>query len=127
MRPLVIGVFVAAFTVMPLVGSGTVGAVSSPNAASSSHVLTAHVARVCGPVTFEWNTDDTVTYFQIHATGVSCAVAKNVIIKGGKYDGEPPAGWTYLGTASRGSDCDSTYKHGAARVTGYMLNNGQGC
>jgi hypothetical protein len=54
------------------------------------------------------------------------AVAKTVVVKGGKYDGAAPKGWTFAGTASRGSDCDSTWKHGAARVTGYMVNR-QGC
>jgi hypothetical protein len=118
----------AAAAVMPMVGSSVAGAVNTGSSGAAKHsTLTAHATRVCGPVTFEWNTDDPATYFQIHAIGVSCAVAKTVIIKGGKYHGEPPAGWTFLGTASRGSDCDSTYKHGADRVVGYMVNDGQGC
>jgi hypothetical protein len=120
-------VFLTATIVVPFVGPTMAGAVSGRSAEATTHLtLAAYATRACGPITFEWNTDVPVTYFQIHATGVSCAVAKTVVVKGGKYDGAAPKGWTFAGTTSRGSDGDSTWKHGAARVTGYMVNS-QGC
>jgi hypothetical protein len=125
---LVTGVLLTVATMVPAVGLNTAGAVDGHATKATVHPgITAHATRACGPITFEWNTDVSVTYFQIHATGVGCAVAKEVIVKGGKYHGQPPAGWTYVGTATRGSDCDSTYKRGADRVTGYMVNTGEGC
>jgi hypothetical protein len=125
---MIIGVFLTAVTVTPFVGSTMVGAVSGRTTEATAHLmLTAHATRDCGPVTFEFSAGNPVSYFQIHATGVSCAVAKTVVVKGGKYDGVPPAGWTYLSSGERGSNCNITWKHGAARVTAYWVNNGDGC
>jgi hypothetical protein len=125
---MIIGVFLTAVTVVPLVGSTMVGAVSGRTAEVTAHsTLMAHATRDCGPVTFMFDAGNPVTYFQIHATGVGCAVAKTVVIKGGKYHAVPPAGWTYLSSGQRGSNCNITWKHGAARVTAYRVNNGAGC
>jgi hypothetical protein len=128
MRLAVIGVLLSAVSVAPLVGSTTVGAVGLPSTEATTHLaLAPHATLACGPFTFEWNAaaNETVTYFQIHATAVTCTVAKGVVAKAGKYHGVPPAGWTFVGTVVRGSGsyCVSTWKHGAARVSGYL----EGC
>ena len=125
MRSTIIGVYLASVTAVPLIGSTAVGAISLPTQEATVHVtLTAHATLACGPFTFEWNAaaNETVTYFQVHAAGVSCAVAKTVVAKGGKWHGVPPAGWTVVGTVVRGdgASCATTWKHGAARVTGYL-------
>jgi hypothetical protein len=126
-RPAIVGAVLIAVMAAPFIVSDLVGAISPPSVTTSHTTLTPHATVACGPVTFEWNTDDSVTYFQVHALGVSCAVAKNVVIKGGKFHGKPPAGWTYVTTSSRGNDCDSIWKHGNDRVTSYTVNNGEGC
>jgi hypothetical protein len=119
------GAAVLALTVLPMT-STVAGAINvSTKVVHTS--LQDHATIACGSLTFAWNTDVPTTYFQVHATGVSCAIAKNVVVKGGKFHGVPPAGWSYVGTASHGSDCDSTWKRGADRVTGYAVNNGEGC
>lgn len=124
---MIVGALLSAVTVAPLVGSTVAGAVSVPAREATAHsTLTTHATLACGPITFEWNADEPLTYFQVHATGVSCAVAKSVVAKAGKYHGVPPAGWVYVGTAVRGPNCASTWKRGAARVTGYLVNT-QGC
>ena len=123
MRPAIVGALLAAVTVVPLVGSTVVGAVGRPTKEATAHMtLTAHATLACGPFTFEWSANQPVTYFQVHATGVSCTVAKSVVAKGGKWHGVPPAGWTVVGTAVQGygAVCATTWKHGAARVTGYL-------
>ena len=91
--------------------------------------LSSHATRHCGPVTFIFSPTNPVTYFQVNATGVSCAVAKNVLVKGGKYHGVPPAGWTYVDAGVMGtSNCFVMWKRGPDRVVAYRQNvNGEGC
>jgi hypothetical protein len=89
--------------------------------------IAAHATLHCGAVTFIFSPTNPVTYFQLNATGVSCSVAKSVLLKGGKYDGVPPKGWTYVRSGAQGtSNCFISWKHGAARVIAYRSNAG-GC
>jgi hypothetical protein len=121
--PTIIGVFLTTITLVPLVGSTAVGAISGPAKEATAHLtLTAHATLACGPFTFAWGGGNDVTYFQIHATDVSCAVAKTVVAKGGKWHGVPPAGWTVGGEVVHedGVWCAYIWKHGAARVIGYL-------
>ncbi len=65
-----------------------------------------------------------VTYQQIHATGVSCALAKSVIVRGGKYHAKAPAGWTYINGKfldNGAGNCGFTWKRGADRITGWIV------
>lgn len=117
------GTFLIAVTVVPLINSTAVGAARAQAKEATPYVtLAARTARACGPLTFDWHAGQTVTYFQIHASGVSCAVAKSVVAKGGKWHGVPPAGWSFVGTQVQndGAVCATTWKHGSARVTGYL-------
>jgi hypothetical protein len=60
-------VFLTATIVVPFVGPTMAGAVSGRSAEATTHLtLAAYATRACGPITFEWNTDVPVTYFQIH-------------------------------------------------------------
>ena len=127
-RSIIVGISLAALTVAPLIGSPGAGATArtSPTASVS---LSAHATRHCGPVTFTFSPTNPVTYFQVNAIGVSCAVAKHVLVKGGKYHGVPPAGWTYVNAGVMGtSNCFVIWKHGSERVVAYRQNvNGEGC
>jgi hypothetical protein len=129
MRPVIIGLLLTGVTAAPFVGPTVAGAISGRTAEATAQVtLTAHATLDCGPITFMFDTDNPVSYFQIHATGVGCAVAKNVVVKGGKYHAQPPAGWTYVTSGTLGaSNCFITWKRGAARVTAYRVNGGAGC
>ncbi len=106
-------------------GASAVG--RAPRTADLS--LASHATRHCGPVTFIFSPTNPVTYFQVNAIGVSCAVAKNVLVKGGKYHGVPPAGWTYVDSGVMGtSNCFVMWKRGPDRVVAYRQNvNGEGC
>jgi hypothetical protein len=128
MSPVIIAVL-AAVTAAPLIGSTMAGAVSGRSTDAPAHVtLTAHTTLHRGPVTFEFSPTNPVTYFQINAIGVSCAIAKNVVVKGGKYHPATPAGWTYLGSGVQGTaNCYIDWKHGSARVIAYRANDGAGC
>jgi hypothetical protein len=123
---MIIGVLLAVVTLAPWVGSTTVGAVNRLASVAPKHsTLAEHATLACGPFTFPWGGGNDVTYFQIHATGVSCAVAKTVVAKGAKWHGVPPAGWTVGGEVVHqdGVWCAYSWKHGSARVTGYL----EGC
>ena len=106
-------------------GASAVG--RAPRTADLS--LASHATRHCGPVTFIFSPTNPVTYFQVNAIGVSCAVAKNVLVKGGKYHGVPPAGWTYVDAGVMGtSNCFVMWRRGPDRVVAYRQNvNGEGC
>jgi hypothetical protein len=117
--------------VAPLAASSGASATSSSSANTTMHEsLTAHAALVCGSVTFEFSPGNPVTYQQIHATGVSCALAKSVIIRGGKWHAKAPAGWTYINGKfldNGAGNCGFTWKRGADRITGWIVNPGEGC
>jgi hypothetical protein len=118
-------------SVAPLAVSSAANAVSSGSINSTMHdSLTAHAALICGSVTFEFSAGNPVTYEQIHATGVSCALAKSVIVRGGKYHAKAPAGWTYINGKfldNGAGNCGFTWKRGADRITGWIVNPGEGC
>jgi hypothetical protein len=130
-RRLLGGVALAVIAVAPLAASGAASATSSRSANTTTHEsLTAHAALVCGSVTFEFSPGNPVTYQQIHATGVSCALAKSVIIRGGKWHAKAPAGWTYINGKfldNGAGNCGFTWKRGADRITGWIVNPGEGC
>ena len=123
-----IGVVLAAATAVPLVGTTMVGAVGGRTPEAAAHVtLTAHGTLHCGSVTFIFSPTNPVTYFQLNAIGVSCAVAKHVLVSAGHYDPKIPAGWTFLRSGAMGSsNCFIEWKHGADRVLAYRTNSG-GC
>jgi hypothetical protein len=113
--------------VAPFAFSATAGATRETAVHDS---LTAHATLACGSVTFQYSTDTPVTYQQIHATGVSCALAKSVIVRGGKHGAKPPAGWTFVAGKfldNGAGNCGFTWKRGADRVTGWIVNAGGGC
>jgi hypothetical protein len=127
MRPILVGVLLAAVTAAPLVGSSFAGAVSGRTEATAHESLTAHATLHCGSVTFIFSPTNPVTYFQLNAVGVSCAEAKHVLVTAGHYDPKVPAGWSYWGSGTHGaSDCWIGWKHGAERVIAYRSNSG-GC
>jgi hypothetical protein len=130
MRPVVVGFMLAVAVMAPLVGSSVAGAVSGGAGTPAHGTLAAHATLECGSVTFNYSSDTPVTYQQIHATGVSCAMAKSVIVRGGKWHAKAPAGWTYVAgkTLDEGAgNCGFTWKRGADRVTGWIVNPGEGC
>jgi hypothetical protein len=125
-----VGVLLAALTMAPLAGSSVAGAVGGGTELGAHETLTAHATLVCGSVTFNFSPDTPVTYQQIHATGVSCALAKSVIVRGGKWHAKAPAGWTYVAGKfldEGAGNCGFTWKHGADRITGWIVNPGEGC
>jgi len=125
MRPIFVGVFLAAVTAASLVGSSLAGAVGVRTGATTHE--TPHATLHCGSVTFIFSPTNPVTYFQLNAVGVSCAEAKHVLVNAGHYDPKIPAGWTYWGSGPHGaSNCWIGWKHGADRVIAYRSNNG-GC
>jgi hypothetical protein len=129
-RPLIVGVVLVAVTVAPLVGQSFAGAVGARTGIDAHETLTAHASLACGSVTFNYSPDTPVTYQQIHASGVSCALAKSVIIRGGKWHAKAPAGWTYVAGKfldNGAGNCGFTWKRGADRVTGWIVNPGEGC
>jgi len=130
-RRLLGGVALGVISVAPLAASSGASATSSSSANTTMHEsLTAHAALVCGSVTFEFSPGNPVTYQQIHATGVSCALAKSVIIRGGKWHAKAPAGWTYINGKfldNGTGNCGFTWKRGADRITGWIVNPGEGC
>jgi hypothetical protein len=129
-RPLIVGVLLAAITVAPLAGQSVAGATSGHTETGAHETLVARASVVCGSVTFNYSPDTPVTYQQIHATGVSCALAKSVIIRGGKWHAKAPAGWTYIAGKfldNGAGNCGFTWKRGADRVTGWIVNPGEGC
>lgn len=129
-RPLMVGVVLVAVTVAPLVGQSFAGAVGARIGIDAHETLTAHASLACGSVTFNYSPDTPVTYQQIHASGVSCALAKSVIIRGGKWHAKAPAGWTYVAGKfldNGAGNCGFTWKRGADRVTGWIVNPGEGC
>jgi hypothetical protein len=130
-RRLLGGVALGVISVAPLAASSGASATSSSSANTTMHEsLTAHAALVCGSVTFEFSPGNPVTYQQIHATGVSCALAKSVIIRGGKWHAKAPAGWTYINGKfldNGAGNCGFTWKRGADRITGWIVNPGEGC
>jgi hypothetical protein len=125
-----VGALVVAVTVVPLAVSTPSGAVAGRSALVAHENLSAHATLVCGSVTFNFSPDTPVTYQQIHATGVSCALAKSVIIRGGKWHAKAPAGWTYVAgkiLEEGAGNCGFTWKRGADRITGWIVNPGEGC
>src|ERR1700722_8547515 len=130
-HPLLSAVVLAVIAAAPLATSSVAGAISSSSANTTIHEsLTAHTALVCGSVTFTYSPGNPVTYQQIHATGVSCALAKSVIVRGGKYHAKAPAGWTYIAGKfldNGAGNCGFTWKRGADRITGWIVNPGEGC
>ncbi len=131
MRRLLGVIALAIITVAPLAVTGVATATTRSSMNTESHEsLTAHAALLCGSVSFEFSTDNYVTYQQIHATGVSCALAKSVIIRGGKYHAKAPAGWTFINGKfldNGAGNCGFTWKRGADRITGWIVNTGGGC
>lgn len=127
-RSILAGISLAALMIAPLIGAPGAGATGRPSPTAFGS-LSAHATRHCGPVTFTFSPTNPVTYFQVNAIGVSCAVAKHVLVKGGKYHGVPPAGWTYVNAGVMGtSDCFVMWKRGSDRVIAYRQNvNGEGC
>jgi hypothetical protein len=127
-RITIIGISLAALVITPLIGASEAGAIGrATNVGDVS--LAAHATRHCGSVTFIFSPTNPVTYFQVNAIGVSCAVAKHVLVKGGKYGGVPPAGWSYVNAGPMGtSNCFIIWKHGSERVVAYRQNvDGEGC
>ncbi len=93
----------------------------------SSHVTLRAKATVnCGGETIVFSSDNDVTYGQIHATNVSCAVAKQVVRLGGRHDGTPPKGWTFASSKVVGSNCAFTWRNGKELVTGFTPDDA-GC
>jgi hypothetical protein len=130
MSSAMVGVLLAALMTTPLVGSSFAGAVSGRTETAAHETLIAHASLVCGSITFNYSPDTPVTYQQIHATGVSCALAKSVIVRGGKWHATAPAGWTYVAGKfldNGAGNCGFTWKRGADRVTGWIVNPGEGC
>ncbi len=130
LRPVIVGVTLVAVIMAPLAGSSIAGAASGRTALSAHQTLTAHATLACGSITFNYSADTPVTYQQIHATGVSCALAKSVIVRGGKWHAKAPAGWTYVAGKfldNGAGNCGFTWKRGADRVTGWIVNPGEGC
>jgi hypothetical protein len=126
-RSLFIGVVLVAVTMAPLVDSGVADATSGRTDTTVNVTLIAHATLHCGSVTFNFSTDDPVTYFQLNAVGVSCAEAKHVLVNAGHYDPKTPAGWTYWGSGPHGTaNCWIGWKNGASRVIAYRSNSG-GC
>jgi len=126
-RPIIVGVVLAAVIAGPLVGSSFAGAVSGQSSPVAGEALAARTTLHCGSVTFIFSPTNPVTYFQLNAIGVSCAEAKHVLVNAGHYDPKTPAGWTYWGSGAHGaSDCWIGWKHGADRVIAYRSNSG-GC
>ena len=121
----------AAIPVAPLVASSAASATSNNPANTTTHEsLSVHATLVCGSVTFEYSAGNPVTYQQIHATGVSCALAKSVIVRGGKWHAKAPAGWTYINGKfldNGAGNCGFTWKRGSDRITGWIVNPGEGC
>lgn len=127
MRPIFVGVFLAAVSAAPLVGSSLAGAIGVRTGPTAHETVTAHATLHCGSVTFIFSPTNPVTYFQLNAVGVSCAEAKHVLVNAGHYDPKIPAGWTYWGSGAHGaSNCWIGWKHGADRVIAYRSNDG-GC
>jgi hypothetical protein len=129
-RRLLGAVAISVIAVAPLAASGPAGATSGRSGSATHESLTAHSALVCGSVTFTYSPGNPVTYQQIHATGVSCALAKSVIVRGGKYHAKAPAGWTYIAGKfldNGAGNCGFTWKRGADRITGWIVNPGEGC
>jgi hypothetical protein len=127
---LVVGVLLAVAAMAPLVGSSSAGAASGSTDIAAHETLTAHATLVCGSITFTYSPGNPVTYQQIHASGVSCALAKSVIVRGGKWHAKAPAGWTYVAGKfldNGAGNCGFTWKRGADRVTGWIVNPGEGC
>jgi hypothetical protein len=130
MRPAIVGASLAVITMAPLVGQSLASASTGRTERTVQETLSAHASLVCGSVTFNYSPDTPVTYQQIHATGVSCALAKSVIIRGGKWHAKAPAGWTYIAGKfldNGAGNCGFTWKRGADRVTGWIVNPGEGC
>jgi hypothetical protein len=121
----------ALISVAPLAVSSAAGATSGSSQNAARHEsLAAHATLVCGSITFEYSAGNPVTYQQIHATGVSCALAKSVIVRGGKWHARAPAGWTYIPGKfldNGAGNCGFTWKRGADRITGWIVNPGEGC
>jgi hypothetical protein len=121
----------AVISVAPLAASTAASATSNSSTSTTAHEsLTAHATLVCGSITFEYSAGNPVTYIQIHATGVSCALAKSVIVRGGKWHAKAPAGWTYINGKfldNGAGNCGFTWKRGADRITGWIVNPGEGC
>jgi hypothetical protein len=125
-----VGAVLVALTLAPLAVSTPSGAVAGRTGMAAHESLSAHATLVCGSVTFNYSPDTPVTYQQIHATGVSCALAKSVIIRGGKWHAKAPAGWTYVAGKfldEGAGNCGFTWKRGADRITGWIVNPGEGC
>jgi hypothetical protein len=117
--------------VAPLAASNAASATGTSSGSTTMHEsLAAHATLICGSVTFEFSAGNPVTYEQIHATGVSCALAKSVIVRGGKWHAKAPAGWTYINGKfldNGAGNCGFTWKRGADRITGWIVNPGEGC
>jgi hypothetical protein len=127
MRPIIMGILLAAVTASPLFGSSFAGAVSGRTEVTASESLIAHATLHCGSVTFIFSPTNPVTYFQLNAVGVSCAEAKHVLVNAGHYDPKVPAGWSYWGSGTHGTAaCWIGWKHGADRVIAYRSSSG-GC
>ena len=130
-RRLLGAVALAAISVAPLAASSVASASSSRSVNTTTHEsLTARATLLCGSITFEFSAGNPVTYQQIHATGVSCALAKSVIVRGGKWHAKAPAGWTYINGKfldNGAGNCGFTWKRGRDRITGWIVNPGEGC
>ncbi|MGC2486546.1 MAG: hypothetical protein WA359_09925 [Acidimicrobiales bacterium] len=109
--------------VLPMVAGATVAVRSSSGALAT---LGARTAVACGSETIQFSPCNQVLYNQIHATDVSCAIAKEVVRLGGRHDGAPPKGWLWLGSRVVGSNCAFSWHDGKKVVTGFTVDDA-GC
>jgi hypothetical protein len=80
----------------------------------------------CGAETIVFDSGNNVVYNQIHATNVSCAVAKQVVRLGGRFHGKPPKGWAYVNGGVVKGNCAFTWRDAKELVTGYTSDS-NGC
>jgi hypothetical protein len=117
-----------AIAAVPLVTSSAADALTARGGSSVHETQSAHAYLHCGSVTFMFSPDNPVTYFQLNAIGVSCAVAKHVLVNAGHHDPKIPAGWTYVNSGSQGANnCFIEWKRDEQRVIAYRANGGAGC
>jgi hypothetical protein len=123
---LVAGAALVALTAAPLLPAVAGAAVGVHPESGASATLGARTTVACGSETIQFSPDNPVLYNQIHATNVSCAIAKEVVRVGGRHDGTPPKGWSWLGSRVVGSNCAFSWHDGKKVVTGFTLDDA-GC
>lgn len=93
---------------------------------SSSVSLVSKKTVNCGAETIVFDSGNNVVYNQVHATNVSCAVAKQVVRLGGRFHGKPPKGWVYVSDGVVKGNCAFTWRDAKELVTGYTSDS-NGC